>query len=451
MRQGSYAKEEKRLYVETLGCQMNVSDSEKIVALLKAAGYSDTHDPSLADLIILNTCSVRAKAEQKVYSHLGRFKGLKERNRRLILGVGGCVAQQEGERLLAAIPYLDIVFGTHNLHKLPDLVRAAELGERLAEVAFIDNEKRLDLFPATDAEGGVSRFVTIMQGCDNFCSYCIVPHVRGREISRRSAEIINEIRKMTDKGVREVTLVGQNVNSYGLKSSGEPDFATLLHQVADIPGIERIRFTTSHPKDISLPLIACFAELPKLCSHIHLPAQAGSDAVLARMNRGYTRGEYLGKIAALKAARPGIQITGDMIVGFPGESEDDFSQTLSLMEEMRYVDLFSFIYSVRPETKAAEFTDDISQREKQERLDRLLALQRALTLERNKSFVGSRQQVLVEGFSKRGDQLSGRSSGNRVVNFAGNSSLIGSVVEVIINRAFQNSLLGEMKGLGTGD
>ncbi len=445
MRQGINVNKEKLLYVETFGCQMNVSDSEKIVALLQGAGYRPTHDSSQADLIILNTCSVRAKAEQKVYSRLGRYKGLKNRNRRLILGVGGCVAQQEGERLLEKVPYLDIVFGTHNLHMLPELVRAAEQGERLAEVAFIDNEKRLDLFPAAAAEGGVSRFVTIMQGCDNFCSYCIVPHVRGREISRSSAEIVNEIRKMVDKGVREVTLVGQNVNSYGLKSSGEPDFAALLRRVADIPGIERIRFTTSHPKDISSPLIDCFAELPKLCSHIHLPAQAGSDAVLARMNRGYTRGEYLEKIAALKAARPDIQITGDIIVGFPGESEEDFGQTLSLMEEVRYADLFSFVYSVRPETKAAEFPDDISQREKQERLDRLLALQRALTLERNKSFVGSRQQVLVEGFSKRGDQLSGRTSGNRVVNFSGDPSLTGSIVEVTITRAFQNSLFGEMK------
>jgi tRNA-2-methylthio-N6-dimethylallyladenosine synthase len=250
---------------------------------------------------------------------------------------------------------------------------------------------------------------------------------------------------MADKGVREVTLLGQNVNSYGLRSPGEPDFAALLRRVADIPGIERIRFSTSHPKDISAPLIACFTELPKLCGHIHLPAQAGSDTVLARMNRGYTRRDYLEKIAALKAARPGIQITGDMIVGFPGESATDFSETLSLMEEVRYADLFSFIYSVRPETRAAEYPDDIGCQEKQERLDRLLALQRAMTLERNRSFSGSRQQVLVEGFSRRGDQLSGRTSGNRIVNFAGDPSLIGSIVEVTITRAFQNSLLGEIQ------
>ena len=438
------ATSEKLLYVETFGCQMNVSDSEKIVALMKGVGYRYTTDHSQADLIILNTCSVRAKAEQKVYSYLGRYKGLKNTNSRLILGVGGCVAQHEGDRLLESVPFLDIVFGTHNLHMLPDLVKAAETGHRLAEVNFNDNETRLDLFPATDEEGGVSRFVTVMQGCDNFCSYCIVPYVRGQEISRRSAEIINEIRRLADKGVREVTLLGQNVNSYGLKNPGEPDFASLLRKVAKIPGIDRIRFTTSHPKDISSPLIACFADLPKLCSHIHLPAQAGSDTVLARMNRSYTRKEYLEKIAALKTVRPGIQISGDMIVGFPGETEADFEETLSLMEEVRYSDLFSFIYSVRPETKAGEYVDDLSHREKQERLERLQGMQKTMTLERNRSLVGSMQQVLVEGFSKRGDQLSGRTSGNRIVNFAGDPTLIGSIVELTITSAFQNSLLGEI-------
>jgi tRNA-2-methylthio-N6-dimethylallyladenosine synthase len=440
------AKKEKLLYIETFGCQMNVSDSEKIVELLQGIGYSHTHDASLADLIILNTCSVRAKAEQKIYSRLGRLKEQKNRKRSLILGVGGCVAQQEGERLLEKVPCLDIVFGTHNLHKLAELVLAAEEGKRLSQTAFLDNETRLDLFPAAEGEGGVSRFVTIMQGCDNYCTYCIVPYVRGREISRRSVDIIDEIRKMVDRGVREVTLLGQNVNSYGLKSPGEPDFAALLRLVAKVPGVERIRFSTSHPKDISQPLIDCFAELPKLCGHIHLPAQSGSDTLLARMNRGYSRRQYLEKIAALNEARPGIQITGDMIVGFPGESAADFAETLSLMEEVRYADLFSFIYSLRPETRAAEFPDDISRKEKQERLEQLQSLQRAMTLERNRSFVGSRQQVLVEGFSRRGDQLSGRCSGNRIVNFAADPALIGSIVDLTITRAYQNSLLGELQG-----
>lgn len=435
---------EKLLYLETFGCQMNVSDSEKIAALLKGVGYQPTQDPSQADLVILNTCSVRAKAEEKVYNHLVQYKGLKRKKPGIILGVGGCVAQQEGERLLANVPHLDIVFGTHNLHLLPELVRAAEKGERLAEVGFIDNETRLDLFPVDERTDGVSRFVTVMQGCENFCSYCIVPYVRGREISRRSADILGEVRGMAGKGVKEVTLLGQNVNSYGLKSSGEMSFIALLREVSLIPGIERIRFTTSHPKDFSQPLIDCFAEIPKLCRHIHLPAQSGSNAVLAAMNRGYTREEYLGSIARLKAACPSIQITGDIIVGFPGETEEDFQATLSLMEEVRYTDVFSFIYSKRPETKAAGYADEVGQDEKQGRLSRLLDLQRRITLETNKSFVGTVQQVLIEGESRRGGQFYGRTSGNRVVNLAADVSLVGSIVNVMITRGDQNSLQGEL-------
>lgn len=435
---------EKLLYLETFGCQMNVSDSEKIAALLKGVGYQPTQDPSQADLVILNTCSVRAKAEEKVYNHLVQYKGLKRKKPGIILGVGGCVAQQEGERLLANAPHLDIVFGTHNLHLLPELVRAAEKGERLAEVGFIDNETRLDLFPVDDRTDGVSRFVTVMQGCENFCTYCIVPYVRGREVSRRSADILGEIRGMVGKGVKEVTLLGQNVNSYGLKSSGEMSFIALLREVSLIPGIERIRFTTSHPKDFSQPLIDCFAEIPKLCRHIHLPAQSGSNAVLAAMNRGYTREEYLGSIARLKAVCPSIQITGDIIVGFPGETEEDFQATLSLMEEVRYTDIFSFIYSKRPETRAAGYADEVGQDEKQGRLSRLLDLQRRITLENNKSFVGTVQQVLIEGESRRGGQFYGRTSGNRVVNLAADASLVGSIVDVVITRGDQNSLQGEL-------
>ncbi|TLM97817.1 MiaB/RimO family radical SAM methylthiotransferase, partial [bacterium] len=287
-------------------------------------------------------------------------------------------------------------------------------------------------------------FVNIIEGCDNFCSYCIVPYVRGREVSRRSADILREIREMATAGVREVTLLGQNVNSYGLKSADEPDFAGLIRMVAEVNGIERIRFTTSHPKDISPALIACFAELDKLCGHIHLPAQSGSDWILAQMNRGYSRGEYLEKIAALKQARPGIQVTGDMIVGFPGESEEDFLQTLSLMEEVGYADLFSFIFSARPETTAASLEDNLTRREKQERLDQLQGMQRRMTLERNKSLVGSLQEVLVEGPSRQGGQLFGRTGGNRVVNFPADPALIGTLLRVRIVNAFPNSLLGEL-------
>ena len=434
----------KSVYVETFGCQMNVSDSDKIVALLKGIGYEPTADSSVADLIILNTCSVRAKAEQKVYNHLANYKGMKNRNKNLILGVGGCVAQQEGGKLLEKVPHLDLVFGTHNLHLLPELVRAAEQGRRAVEVDFLDRETRADLFPFSDTSGGISRFVTVMQGCDNFCSYCIVPYVRGREMSRPSGDIVREIHAMADQGVKEVTLLGQNVNSYGLKEADELDFPGLLRRISEIDGVERIRFTTSHPKDISEGLIGCFAELSKLCSHIHLPAQSGSDDVLSRMNRGYTRAQYLEKVAALKRVRPDIQITGDMIVGFPGESEADFQETLSLMEKVGFADLFSFIYSVRPGTGAAGFTDDVTRRDKQERLDRLQGLQRTTTYDINRSLVGTRQQVLVEGKSKRGDQLSGRISGNKIVNFAAEESLLGQLVEVTITRAYQNSLLGEL-------
>lgn len=434
----------KKLYIETFGCQMNVYDSETMVSLLKDLAYEPTDSPESADLILLNTCCIRAKAEQKVYSELGRLKRLKRGGRKVLLGVGGCIAQQEGERLLTRVPYLDLVVGTHSLHLLPDMVRAAERGERLTQNDFLDPETRIDLFPRKEAVGGITRFVTVMQGCDNFCSYCIVPYVRGREVSWRSADILREISEMADSGVKEVTLLGQNVNSYGLKSPEEPDFAGLLRLVAEIDGIERIRFTTSHPKDISPTLIDCFAELPKLCSHIHLPAQSGSDRILAAMNRGYTRREYLDKIEALKKARPGIQITGDMIVGFPGESDEEYQETLSLMDEVGYADLFSFVYSARSETAAAKLSDTLTRKEKQERLDRLQRKQMGMTLERNRSFVGSFQEVLVEGESKRSDQIFGRTSGNRIVNFEADSSLVGSLVTVRIVNAFQNSLLGEL-------
>lgn len=433
----------KKLYIETFGCQMNVNDTETIFTLLKDLDYTPTDDPSCADLIILNTCCIRAKAEQKVYSELGRLKGLKRGGRRVLLGVGGCIAQQEGARLFKRVPYLDLVFGTHSLHLLPEIVRAAETGERLARNDFLDPEARLDLFLHRDADGSVTRFVTVMQGCDNFCSYCIVPYVRGREISWRSEDILREIREMTASGVREVTLLGQNVNSYGLKSPGEPDFAGLLRRVAAIDGIERIRFTTSHPKDISPSLIECFSDLEKLCGHIHLPAQSGSDRILERMNRGYTRREYLEKIAALKKARPDISITGDMIVAFPGETEDDFLQTLSLMEEVGYADLFSFVFSTRRETEAARLPDDLPRREKEKRLERLQKLQDRLSMERNESLVGTLHDVLVEGESKRPGQIFGRTGGNRIVNFAADPGLKGSIVPVRIVRAFRNSLLGE--------
>lgn len=434
----------KRLYIETFGCQMNVNDSERIVTMLGDLGYGSTDRPESADMILVNTCSVRGGAEEKVYRRLANLRVFKREPKRVIIGVGGCVAQQEGEELLKKIPWLDLVFGTHNLHLLPDMVAAAEQGERRCETAFIDNEHRIDLFPVSRDSRRLSSFVTVMQGCDNFCAYCIVPYVRGREISRRSGEILEEIERLADSGVREVVLLGQNVNSYGLKSQGEIGFAELVHKVSEIAGIQRIRFTTSHPKDMSPELIECFREIPSLCGQIQLPAQSGSDRILKAMNRGYTRAEYLEKIHALRKARPGIAITGDMIVGFPGESDGDFNETLSLMHEVGYADLFSFVYSPRPGTAASGMTEEIDRNEKLRRLELLQELQGSLSLKFYSGLLGTVQTVLVEGEGKQPGQVSGRADSGRIVNFPGTPDLIGQLLGVRITRVYKNSLLGEL-------
>jgi tRNA-2-methylthio-N6-dimethylallyladenosine synthase len=434
---------QKKVHILTYGCQMNVSDSEKIAAALRSVGYAPADSIDDADMVILNTCSVRAKAEEKIYGILFTMKGELRKNPNLLIGVGGCVAQQEGERLLDKVPHLNFVFGTHSLHLLPRMVRAAEEGRRVAETSFIDDESRLDLFPSQGAAGGVTRFVTVMQGCDNFCSYCIVPYVRGREVSRRPSEILEEIRIAADAGTREVTLLGQNVNSYGTKGGDGSEFAVLLRQVAKISGIERIRFMTSHPKDISAPLIDCFADMDKLCSHIHLPVQAGSDQVLQMMNRGYTRRDYLHKVALLRSARPDILFTSDIIVGFPGENGEHFRETLALMEEVQFADTYTFLFSPRPETKAATLPDSTSREEKQSRLEQLLVLQRTMTRNLHKSLIGSVQQVLVEGTGRHAGQVYGRTSGNRIVNFPGPSEHIGTLQNVLIVKDSQNSMLGE--------
>ncbi len=423
---------------------MNVNDSERIISMLSVIGYSRTESASEADLMLLNTCSVRGGAEEKLYRRLANLRVHKKAKRELIIGVGGCVAQQEGENLMRRLPWLDLVFGTHNLHLLPDLVKSAENGEKCCEISFIDNERRLDLFPLVLGERSVSSFVTVMQGCDNYCSYCIVPYVRGAEVSRRSSDIIEEVTALAASGVREVVLLGQNVNSYGLKTEGETDFAGLIKMVATVEGIERIRFTTSHPKDMSDALIECFATVGKLAGHIHLPAQSGSDSVLSKMKRGYGREFYLKNIGALKSARPGIAITGDMIVGFPGESEEDFEETLSLMEEVRYADLFSFIYSPRPGTEAARIPESIDKKDKLRRLEKLQELQRGYTTENNRGYIGTVQKILVEGGGKLPGQLSGKGESGRTVNFEGEASLTGTFADVRIIKAYQNSLLGEL-------
>lgn len=435
----------KKFYLETFGCQMNVVDSERIVDLLQQAGYQQIATADDADLILLNTCSVRDKAERKVYGHLGRYKPLKSENPALILGVGGCVAQQEGERLLQKLPFLDIVFGTHNVHKLPDMVRSVEENRvRCHETEFLDRETRLQLFPARTAGDAVTRFVTVMQGCDNFCSYCIVPHVRGREVSRPSGEILAEVQELADAGVREITLIGQNVNSYGQKEPGERSFAELLAAVHEVKGIERIRFTTSHPKDLSDALIDAFGALDKLCHHLHLPVQSGSDTILRAMNRGYTAAGYLEKVRKLKMVCPDIRLTSDIIVGFPGETETDFERTLAMMSEVRYVDVFSFLYSPRPGTAAAELVDDLPARQRQARFDRLLALQEEISRATWQGDVGRILPVLVEGESRQGGgQVFGRTTWNRIVNFPGDKSLVGHIVSVRITASYKNSQLGE--------
>ena len=436
----------KAFYLETFGCQMNVVDSEHIVALLKGIGYSRVDSAEEADLVLLNTCSVRDKAERKVYGHLGRFKPIKDRRPDLIVGVGGCVAQQEGEKMLEKVAYLDLVFGTHNIHRLPELVQGVvEKRQRGCATSFQDRETRLNLFPERSVQDSVTRFVTVMQGCDNFCSYCIVPHVRGREISRPSDDIIAEVKGLVAQGVREITLLGQNVNSYNLKSDEEVSFPQLLQRINDIDGLQRLRFATSHPKDLTAELINCFGSLDKLCKHIHLPFQSGSNRILKLMNRGYSAEEYLHKVERLKEVCPEIRLTTDIIVGFPGETEADFQATLELAKQVRYADAFTFLYSPRVETAAAKMADDQSSVQKQQRFDRLLELQQQISAEIWKTDSDQVLEVLVEGESRQGEgQMFGRTTWNRIVNFQGSTDLIGQTVPVKISKVFRNSHIGEL-------
>lgn len=437
----------KSFYLETFGCQMNVVDSEQIIGLLQTVGYYQIDAPDMADLVLLNTCSVRDKAERKVYGHLGRFKPIKDKRPEVVIGVGGCVAQQEGETMLANVPYLDLVFGTHNIHRLPEMVRQVETKQgRSSQTEFLDRDTRLHLFPERTATTAVSRFVTIMQGCDNFCSYCIVPHVRGREISRPSQDIINEISGLLESGVKEITLLGQNVNSYGHKDERELSFPQLLEAIDALPGLRRLRFATSHPKDITDELIACFGQLGSLCPHIHLPVQSGSDRILQLMNRGYTAADYLAKVRKLKSVCPDIRLTTDIIVGFPGETETDFQATLDLVAEVGYADAFTFLYSPRSETPAATMADPTSQQEKQQRFERLLALQQQTSEHVWQCDAGRILPVLIEGRSKQGQgQLFGRTVWNRIVNFSGPEELIGDIVPVAVTKVLRNSHLGEFE------
>jgi tRNA-2-methylthio-N6-dimethylallyladenosine synthase len=437
----------KKLYIQTYGCQMNQYDSQRIAQVMKRANYEQTDRIDAADLILLNTCSVRDKSEQKVYSALGGWKELKEHRDGAIIGVGGCVAQQEGEKLLKRVPHLDLVFGTHNIHRLPELVDQVErLRNRPIETAFYRDPDYME-----DPEGrvhvcGAKAFVTIMQGCNKVCSFCIVPHVRGREVSRPSQKIIAEIESLVDQGVREVMLLGQNVNSYGKTSPGEISFAELLRRIETISDLKRIRFTTSHPQDLSPELIEAFADLQKLCEHLHLPVQSGADTVLGRMRRGYTREEYLSRIHVLQERRPGISLSTDIIVGFPRETDAEFEQTVELLEHMEYDEIFSFMYSPRPQTVSAKlYEDDIEDGIKKERLLRVQRLQQGISLKHNRKKIGSVEEVLVDGISRlKNGQVMGRTRTNRIVNLKASETLIGEFVSVRITGATANSLVGEL-------
>ncbi|MBN1932119.1 MAG: tRNA (N6-isopentenyl adenosine(37)-C2)-methylthiotransferase MiaB [Desulfobacterales bacterium] len=445
----------KYLYLNTIGCQMNVYDSEQIAKGLKALEYHLTSSLETADLIIVNTCAIRAKAEQKAFSFLGRLAAFKKKKPDLIIGMGGCVAQQEGKKILKRLPHLDLVFGTHAIGRLPMHIQRIE--KEKCRIVDIEMSEALVEFGSTvtlKPTGKATSFVTIMQGCDNYCTYCVVPYVRGREKSRNPENIIQEIQNLVKSGVREVTLLGQNVNSYGQKEK-LCSFPELLQETNKIKGLLRIRFTTSHPKDLSEDLILAFKDIEKLCKHIHLPIQTGSNRILKKMNRKYTRESYLQKIERLRHICPDIAITSDIIVGFPGETEADFKETLDLIKTVEYDNLFSFKYSDRPNAASACFPSKISKQEKNDRLQRLLELQEYFTLKKNKALVGSDQSILIEGSSKKHKavnadhewQWMGRTSTNRIVNFSQtnddtsfNKVPIGQLIKVRIEKAFSHSL-----------
>lgn len=436
------------LYIQTFGCQMNEYDSLRVERMLTARGYHTTSDIEAADVIFLNTCSVRDKAEQKVHSFLGRLRRLKTRRPDLKLIVAGCVAQQLGQSLLQRFDYLDLVVGTRGIPDIPQLLEKLEGGARRS-VFLPEREENAgwqDLFQRSSRLASeVVAPVTIMQGCNNFCTYCIVPYVRGRERSRPTADIIREIRRVAAGGAREVLLLGQNVNSYGHNLEEKASFVELLQRIQEETDIVRLRFTTSHPKDLTQDLIACFAELPILCKSLHLPVQSGSDRVLKLMNRGYTTAHYLEKIARLRETCPDIALSSDVMVGFPGETEQDFQQTLSLLEQVQYDALFSFRYSDRPFARAVDLADKIPEAIKSRRLTALQGLQAAISMHKNQAEVGLRREVLVESPSKTAHgQFTGRTQQNRIVNFQGHRELIGQVVPVQIVAAFSHSLKGEL-------
>jgi len=436
----------KKVFIKTFGCQMNEYDSDKMSDVLHAAeGYEPTTNVDEADLILFNTCSVREKAQEKVFSDLGRVKHLKKKG--VLIGVGGCVASQEGDAIIERAPYVDVVFGPQTLHRLPDLLaKRLSLGKSQVDISFPEIEK-FDHLPPARVEGA-SAFVSIMEGCSKYCSYCVVPYTRGEEVSRPFEDVLVEVAGLADQGVREVTLLGQNVNAYRgpMGSTADiADFATLLEYVSDIPGIERIRYVTSHPNEFTQRLIDAYGKLPKLVNHLHLPVQHGSDRILMAMKRGYTAMEYKSTIRKLRAIRPDLAMSSDFIVGFPGETDDDFSKMMKLIDDVGYDTSFSFIFSPRPGTPAANLADDTPHAVKLQRLQTLQAALddsvRAISASRQ----GTVQRILVEGASRKDPtELMGRTECNRVVNFRGQPRLIGQMIDVTITEASQRSLRGEV-------
>lgn len=428
-------------YINTMGCQMNEYDSDYLGQALVNSNFLPADDPKDADLILINTCTVRAKAEQKAFSLLGRMISLKKRKPNLILGLTGCLAQQEGKNLMKKFPDLDLVLGTREIGRIEGIIK--KLGTSRDKILATD----IDLSPPSRIEsngyfkGRIKSYISVIVGCNNFCSYCIVPYVRGFEVSRSPVEIIEEAERLISQGVKEITLLGQNVNSYAWEKGLR--FPSLLRKLSQLDGLSRMRFTTSHPKDLSDDLIRLFGELDNLCPHIHLPLQAGSNKILGLMNRGYVREEYLELVKKLREVRPGIAITSDIMVGFPQESDEDFQMTLDLMWKIKFDSLYSFRYSDRKGTTAEKMDGKVSEAEKSFRLMTLQELQRYITLEKNRKLEGTDVEILVEGQSKRGGQWTGRTDTNKIVNFASNNSRIGDFIDVRIQHVFANSLWGE--------
>ncbi|OGR20903.1 MAG: tRNA (N6-isopentenyl adenosine(37)-C2)-methylthiotransferase MiaB [Desulfobacula sp. RIFOXYA12_FULL_46_16] len=440
-------------FIYTIGCQMNVYDSEKLASILSSCGFKKTDDMDKADVVVCNTCSIRHKAEEKAYSFLGRFSRIKKKRPHLIMVMAGCVAQQEGEKAFERVPHLDLVLGTRAFSRFSGHIQAIQSGSsRITDIE--DSPMIFESLPdaACFEENKVSRFVTIMQGCENFCTYCVVPYVRGKERSRKSDHIIEEITLLAASGVKEVTLLGQNVNSYG-KKEGEISFSELLKKINQIDGIHRIRFATSHPKDLSMDLMLAIRDFEKVCNHLHLPVQSGSDAVLKKMNRGYTRQQYLDKIYELKKQCPDISLSTDIIVGFPSETLEDFEETLDLIRVVEFDSIFAFAYSNRSSAPASKFSDQLDEKEKLDRLNLLLQLQETFTEKKNMAQIGKILEILVEGksskkhdgfeqFEKNMEQMTGRSESNKIVHFPSSRFKIGDMARIRIEKAYPHSLWG---------